>query len=137
MDLDELAKQYQGRKFGEIVLQQCKAQNLPTTMAAIRGLTEELPPSAHISIESWIDKIMPLGAYGSFWEQDCGEVFLGVCDEARTHLTNIGVNPTNDNIFNMFLIIVLSFAYTAHISPPSKAVIQKAIGVGFLGKLFG
>lgn len=62
-----------------------------------------------------------------FWTQDCGAALSRITSKADTKLRAAGVIPTSDDLFNMFQIIVLSLAYSAHKSANSKAFIQKAL----------
>ena len=136
MDIQALAEQFRGRRFGELILHHHKKQDLPTIIAALQGTLADLPDQARARSEQWIDEIAPLGAREEFWQRDCGEAFLDICQRARSFLEALGTRPTNDDLFNMFQIITLNFAYGAHQHPQSKAFIQKAIGIGFLGRLF-
>lgn len=137
MDLTALAQQFSGRKFGELVLHQCRQSNLARTIAALQGTIEELPPAARPCVESWIDKMNPAALDADFWRMDCGDVFLDVCLRARQELEGFIHHPSDDHVFNMFQIILLNFAYAAHKDPKSKAFVQKSVGVGFFGRLFG
>ena len=136
MDINSLSQQFTGRKFGELVLHHIKKQDFPTIVAALQGTIEELPQSARASVESWIDEIAPFGADPTFWQKDCGEVFLEICGRARQKLDSHSVRATDDQLLSMFNIIVLNFAYGAHKHPGTKAFIQKSIGIGFLRRLF-
>lgn len=136
MDINSLSQQFTGRKFGELVLNHFKKQDFQTIVAALQGTIEELPQSARPSVESWIDEIAPFGAEASFWQKDCGEVFLEICDRARQKLDSHAVRAIDDQLLSMFNIIVLNFAYGAHKHPGTKAFIQQSIGIGFLRRLF-
>jgi len=136
MDINSLAQQFTGRKFGELVLHHYKKQNLRQIMLAMQGTINELPQSARSSIESWIDEVVPLGADASFWQRDCGEVLLEICGSARQKLANYGVRATDDQLLSMFNIIVLNFAYSAHKHATNRAFIKRSTGSGFFRRLF-
>ena len=85
-DVDSLAQQFAGRKFGELVLEHHKKNDFPKIVAALQGTIEELPQNARPSVESWIDEIAPYGKDPSFWQRDCGEVFLEICDLTRQYV---------------------------------------------------
>lgn len=137
MDLYALKKQFHGRRFGELILHHRKETDIHTTIAAIRGVTQELPNNAQPLVGSWIDQINPGALSEQFWRQDCGDAFESITNAASVKLRAAGLQPTTDDLFNMFQIIVLNFAYSTHRFPESKAFIQKALGVGLLGRLFG
>jgi hypothetical protein len=136
MDINSLSQQFTGRKFGELVLNHYKNQDLRRIVEALQGTIEELPESARPSVESWIDEIAPLGTDSSFWRRDCGEVFLEICEQARQKLSIYTVQVNDEQLLNMFNIIVLNFAYGAHKHQGTKSFIQKSIGIGFLRRLF-
>ena len=136
MDLSALAEQFAGRKFGELVLNQCRQNNLQGTIAALQGTIEELPSAARPCVEGWIDKLNPSALNPAFWSEDCGAVFQDICTLARAELRPLIQNPTDENVFRMFQIILLNFAYAIHRDPQSKAMVQKSIGAGFFGRLF-
>ena len=137
MDFDSLSQQFKGRKFGELVLHHVKAQDLQTVVNAIVGTSERLPNGAAQRAESWIDEIAPMGKNATFWQRDCGKALQEICQRASETLTRCGVaSPTDVDLFSMFQIIVLNFAYGAHKDLGSKAFIQKSIGIGFLRRAF-
>ena len=136
MDLVSIAQQFSGRKFGELMLHQCRQNNLARTVAALQGTIQELPPEVRPCVEGWIDKMNPAALDADFWRADCGDVFLDLCLRARQELKGYVSNPSDDQVFNMFQIVLLNFAYAAHKNPKSKAFVQKSVGVGFFGRLF-
>lgn len=137
VDLDNLRTQFHGRKFGELVLEHHEKLDLPTTAQALTGITQELPARAQPLVESWVDNMNPSARVEQFWQQDCGVALMSITTAAATKLRGVGIEPSSDDLFNMFQIIVLNFAYAAHMHPQSKAFIQKAIGIGFFRRLFG
>lgn len=137
MDLSALRNQFAGRRFGELVLHHRKQTDLQTTVEALQGVIAELPASARPLVETWIDEMSTDVRSEAFWKQDCAGAFATITEAAGERLRSAGVNPSTDDVFNMFQIIVLNFAYSTHQHPQSKAFIQKALGVGFLGRIFG
>ena len=137
VDLVALAHQFSGRKFGELVLYHCKQNNLSRTIAAMQGTIAELPPATRPCVEGWIDEMNPSALNADFWRMDCRDVFLDTCVRARQELRGFIREPTDDDVFTMFQIVLLNFAYAAHRDAKSKAFIQKSVGVGFFGRLFG
>lgn len=137
MDIDALMRQMQGRKFGELILEHVHNLDLPTTVRALRGLTAELPPSAQSQLDDWIDEINPWALSEQFWQQDCGLALLSITNAAAQRLNSAGIAPSTEDLFNMFQIIVSNFACTCHMNRQSKAFIQKALGIGILGRMLG
>lgn len=136
MDINSLAQQYSGRKFGELILHEYKKLDFQTVSLAVLGTIDELPESISSLMESWLDEIGQYGVDPFFWQRDCGEVFIEICDRARQNLEKNSLPVTDDHLFNMFQVIVLNFVYSLHKNPASKAFVQKSIGIGFLRRLF-
>jgi hypothetical protein len=137
MDLDSLRAQFHGRKLGELVFEHRKKLDLPTTIEALKGITQELPARAQPLVESWIDDMNLSARVEQFWQQDCGMALMSITTAAAAKLRGAGVEPSSNDLFNMSQIIVLNFTYASHIHPQSKAFIQKAIGLRFFRRLFG
>jgi len=136
VDLNALAQQFTGAKFGELVLHHYKNADPETVIKGMMGTIEELPQDVQPSIEHWIDEIGAFGSEPAFWKYDCGESFKIICNSARLVFANLGIQETNDQLLSMFNIIVLNFAYSAHKHPQTKAFIQKSMGKGFIRRLF-
>ncbi|MCX6224518.1 MAG: hypothetical protein NTV01_07160 [Bacteroidia bacterium] len=127
MDIDQIKQQFRGRKFGELILHHRKVTDMQTTVKSLQGTIQELPNSVQPLMESWFDEMNLNVRSEQFWQQDCGDAFVMITNTAEAKLRAVGVQPTNDDLFNMFQIIVLNFAYSTHRYPKSKAFIQKAI----------
>lgn len=137
VDIDALQKQFHGCRFGELILHHRKMTDLQTTSKAIIGIIQELPQDVQSHMESWFDEMNLNVRSEQFWQQDCGDAFAKITEVATAKLGAVGVQPTTDDLFNMFQVTVLNFAYSAHRFPQSKAFIQKSLGVGFFRRLFG
>jgi hypothetical protein len=136
MDLDSLQTQFHGRKFGDLVLEHLNKLDFSATVHALRGITQELPAVAQPLVESWVDDINPHSRVAQFWQQDCGVALMSITTAAAAKLRGVGIEPSSDDLFNMFQIIVLNFVCAGHNHPQSKAFIQKAVSTGFLSRLF-
>lgn len=136
MDIESLRQQYIGNKFGELVLHDYKSLDLPIVMEGLSGTIDLLPDGIKSSIELWIDENNQYGINPSFWQKDCGKVLMEICERARRYFVSHNISVTDEHLFNMFQIVVLNFVYGLHMHPPSKAFIQKSIGIGFIRRLF-
>ncbi len=137
MDLEALQAQFTGRNFGELVLVHTKGSSLETTIAGIGLITMDLPEPAQPLAKSWLQEMNVGADKESFWREDCGCAFARITAAAETKLRTVGVDPTSEDLFNMFQLVLLNLAYNAHAYQGFKPLIQKALGVGFLGRLFG
>lgn len=137
MDIKNLARQFRGRKLGELVMHHYANQSATDAMNALAGTTLLLPKDAQTKMADWVDEVSPIGADPQFWRADCGEAFERLTEFAISYFRDEGINIGEEDALNLFQILILNFTYTAHKNPSSKAFIQKSIGVGFLGRLFG
>jgi len=137
VDLAALQAQFRGRRFGELILHHLKHTDFQATVVTLLALPQELPQDARPLVESWIDEMSVPSRSEQFWQRDCGDVFASIIAVAAAKLRVAGIEPSSDDLFNMFQIIVFNFVYATHRFPQSKAFIQKSLGVGFLGRLLG
>ncbi len=136
MDLKSLAKQFEGRKFGELILYHYKNQKFKTTISALIEIRAEILKNPGFNLEEWLDENCIQGINSLFWSRDCGEVLNEILEKAQIKLKNLNIKPTEDLLFNLFQIIILNFVYGIFKHPPSKAFIQKSIGFRFFRRLF-
>jgi hypothetical protein len=134
VDLSSLKEQYKDRKYGELIMHLYKKQDLETTLSALMGTVEELPPNSQglFKVQAWIDQFTVYGVEAEFWQRGCGEVFSEICSEARLKLSNQNSTVTDEDVFNMFQIINLTFVYAVHKDSELKALIRKSTGIDSL-----
>ena len=132
MNLKELQDQFRGRKFGELVLHHYRKTDFQTIVVSLQGTIEKLPKEAQRITESWFDEIGSQGTDERFWQRDCGDALITITNAARRKLQAEGIKSSDDDLFNMFQIIVLNFVYGAYQYPESRFFIQKAIGIDCL-----
>ncbi|MBY6057259.1 hypothetical protein [Leisingera daeponensis] len=139
VDLETLAKQYKGAKFAELILEHVKASSPASTQSAMAGLMDELPNHLSTPVMELIDFLvqLPQQHQREFFGGDCGQKFLDTLQVTRGFMRkqhNIEIN--DDDNFTVFNIIVQNYVYACHINPTTKAAMQKAAGVGLLGRMF-
>ncbi len=136
MYLEKLKKQFTGRKFGELVLHHVKSQTYEKVVKALSGTLNELSIDQRQEMMLLIDSVNAYAYDENFWAKDCGEQFESIINLLRDRFNVIGSNPTNDDIFNGFNIIVLNFAYGAHQQKQMKDFIIKSSSRSFFRRLF-
>ena len=72
--VDQLVEQFEGRKFGELVLHHMNEQPFEQIVAAMQGMMERLPAQVRNEIEGLIDNANPLSFKKEFWADDCGKI---------------------------------------------------------------
>ena len=126
MDIVKIKKQFQGLTFGQLILHQRKSSDIQATAKALQDTMEDLPADVQPLIESWIGEMGTSIRLGQFWKKDCGEVFDIIVEAAKEKLQAAGVEPTDAVLFNMFQVIVLTFASVTPQSHKSKTGKQKS-----------
>ncbi len=84
-----------------------------------------LPESAFEIAIGFIDIWNDRGYDKSLWSKDTSEVFLAIVEDARSLLSSAGIPIDDETLFNMFQIVVLSYAYSAS----DQRKMRKFIGI--------
>ena len=134
-NLDTLAAQFKGRKFGELVLAHCRSCDTATGLAALHGTIGNLPQDVLPLVEPWVITLLPCGESVRFWEQDCGATLSDLSRLATAEFKANDISLSNHDVLNMVQVLVLSFAGAARTDPKFKAFIQKAVGMGFFRRM--
>ena len=84
-----------------------------------------LPEEARPLIEPFIDRWNIRAHEKDFWQMDTACVFDEIIEDARKVLSESRIPFDDDALFNMFNIIVLSYAYSAYDQPKMRKFIGK------------
>lgn len=120
MNLTELRAQYKGTRFYELIQHQLRRQSQERRTQGIQGTVLMLPESAQALAEGFIDRWNARAYEGEFWQRDTAEVFDEIIDDARTVLRPLGFATDDEAVFNLFNIVVFSYAYSAHDQPKMR-----------------
>jgi hypothetical protein len=126
-----------GKKFGDLVLYHMNKQSFEQIILALTGMIESLPVQISEEITALIDDSVPLGYNKDFWADDCGNIFRFITFMVKKKLKEKGIQPSEDELFDVFNIIVLNFAYNGHKDSNMKKFIKNSVGGGLLKKVFG
>jgi len=136
VSIDQLAKQFEGKKFGELVLHHMDEQPFEQIVSALMGMMKGLPDQVREEIEGLIDNVNSLATKKDFWGDDCGAILKFIIFMSEKELREKGVQSSEAVLFDVFNIIVLNFAYAANKEPKLKKFIKKSIGKGLFGGMF-
>jgi len=138
MNLDAVKNQFQGRKFGELVLHHLKSQSQNDIIAALQGTVQLLPDLFQEGeIERLIDDCNAKAYEKTFWQTDCADEFSYIIELAKDRFSQVGLLPNEDDLFNVFNIIVLNFAYGASSQIEMKKFIKDSVSTSIFKKIFG
>ena len=123
INLKEVRQGFQGRPFCKLVKHHLDRQKQDVRFAGIQETIEMLPEEARPLAEPFIDRWNDRAYEKDFWQMDTATVFDEIIDDARSVLSESGVQFDGEALFNMFNIIILSYAYSAYDQPKMKEFI--------------
>jgi len=123
INLEELRQGFQGKPFCELIKHHLDHQKQDTRIFGIQGTAEMLPKEARPLVEPFINRWHDRAYEKDFWQMDTAIVFDEIIDDARRVLSESGIQFNDETLFNMFNIIVLSYAYSAHDQPKMREFI--------------
>ena len=115
--------------FGELILDHVNRKSLQQVTEELFRAIGFLPDELQQVRQNWIDLNNSYALREEFWKSDCGDVLLSIVDRAKVFSVSHGVNADDDMLLNLFQIVVLTFAYTAHCEKRSKEFIEKSLGI--------
>jgi hypothetical protein len=119
-NLAELRSQFAGTRFAELVHQHVRRQSQRERIQGIQGTVALLPAPARPLAEGFID-VWNARAYDpEFWQRDSASVFDEIIAEARNLLRPLGRAGDDEAVFNLFNVVVLSYAYSAYDQPKMR-----------------
>lgn len=138
MKLETLKDQFQGRKFGELILHHLKSQSHSEIVKALQGTFNLLPDFFLKSdMEKLMDDLNSNVFEKSFWQTDCADQFSYIIEIAKDRFSRNGLTPSEDDLFNVFNIIVLNLTYGASSQSEMKKFIRNSVSTSIFQKIFG
>jgi hypothetical protein len=124
VNLSELRAGFKGRPFSQLIGQHLNRQSQDQRIQGINGTIAMLPQKARELVESFIDR-WNLRAYDrAFWQTDTASVFDEITEDTKNVLSDIGLAADDNMLFNMFNIVVLSYAYSAYDQPKMREFME-------------
>jgi hypothetical protein len=120
INLDELREQYRGTRFAQLVQHQLNHQSQDQRINGIRGTIAMLPEQARPLVEGFIDRWNVRAYDQQFWQRNTALIFEEIIQDARAILSPLGLEVDDEAVFNMFNIVVLSYAYSAYDQPKMR-----------------
>ena len=126
--IEELTKQYTGRKFGELVLYHQKLKSYEELSLAVDGLRDKIHPKLKDTTEEFL-KTIEYGFAKSkiLWETDCGKTLKVYITSTKAEAKKFDLEVDDDYTFDIFNLIVLTLAARASVDPVFKKFIEKSI----------
>lgn len=120
INFEEIRQGFQGKPFCKLVKHHLDSLKQDTRILGIKGTFEMLPEEAKPLVEPFIDRWNIKAYEKDFWQMDTATVFDGIIDDSKSVFSEYGIQFDDETLFNMFNIIVLSYAYSAYDQPKMK-----------------
>lgn len=129
VNIPELRAQFSGRRFCQLIEHHLRRQSQRQRIQGIKGTVNLLPEKARHLPEGFIDRWNTRIYDQEFWQRDTSAVFDEIIDDARLALQPLGLDSDDEAAFNLFNIVVLSYAYSAYDQPKMREFM--GIGRGY------
>ncbi len=120
VNLSELRTQFRSGRFCQLIQHHLDRQSQDERVRGIQGTVAMLPEAARLLAEGFIDRWNVRAYDKRFWQRDTTAVFDEIIDDARGVLRPLGLATDDEAAFNMFNIVVLSYAYSAYDQPKMR-----------------
>ena len=126
MNLQELVQQYRGATLPKLVEHQMKSLNEDTLMHAIQGTYRHFPIECRPQVDAFT-----LAYPGKNWAgpnivtMDLGDIFSDAIQAIKGMATQAGVSLNDEQVFDVFNLIVMRVSYFAHSNPDFR----KSLGI--------
>lgn len=125
MNLYEITHQYRGTTLPRLVRKQIKSLDEETLLQAIRGTYENFPTEFRPQIDSYT-LAYPEKWFGPYiLTADLSDIFSSAIQDIRAMVEKSGMSLNDDQIFDIFNLIVMRLSFFAH----SKPGLRKMLGI--------
>jgi hypothetical protein len=121
IDLAEFRAGAEGRQYRDFVQHHLNAQTARDRNLGFVGTVQMLPAQLQPLMEGFIDRWNVRMYDHDFWRQDCAQVLDAILDDARNMAQSVGYGPDDEDLFNIFQLVSMSFAYNADLEPKFRA----------------
>ena len=130
IDLNQIRRQFSGRKVAELVLEHMKRAGAAENMLAIKGAIEELRLPVSSLVEKFVDsqfKLKPQIEVFAALNDDLGNRFPLMIEATKEFMRANQVTLADDEAFDVFNILILVYAQNGHVIPALRRAIEKMV----------
>ena len=126
MNLQDLVQQFRGTTLPKLVESQIKSLNEDALLHAIRGTYDHFPTEFRPQVDAFT-----LAYPGINWagphiaKTDLGDIFSDAIQAIKDMATQAGVSLNDEQVFDVFNLIVMRVSYFAHSNPDFR----KSLGI--------
>ena len=127
MNLQEIVHQYRGTTLPKLIEHQIKSMNEDVLLQAIRGTYNHFPTEFCPQVDAFtLAYPQNQNWFGShILSADLGDIFSDAIQDIKVMATQAGVPLDDDQVFDMFNLIVMRISFFAH----SKPDFRKMLGI--------
>ena len=116
----ELRSQFTGTRFCDLVQHHLRRQSQRERTQGVHGTIALLPATARPLAEGFIDRWNARVYDREFWRRDTASVFDEIIVDAHNTLRPLGLANDDEAAFNLFNVVVMSYAYSAYDQPKMR-----------------
>jgi hypothetical protein len=117
MNLQEIIQQYRGATLPKLVEKQIKSLNEDTLLKAISGTYEHFPIEFRPHVDTFTLDYAQNWFGSHILTADLGDIFSKTIQDIKGMASQAGVTLNDDQVFDMFNLIVMRISYFAHSRP--------------------
>jgi hypothetical protein len=124
LNIEQLRAQFKAKPFYRLVEHYLRKEKRTKELKeAVLATMDLLPPSARYLSVAFIERWNERSYEKEFWQKDTSKVFSEIVEDARAALAWVDSPTDDETLFNMFQIVVLSYAYSASDQPNMREFI--------------
>jgi hypothetical protein len=124
LNVEQLRSQFKAKPFYRLVEHYLtKEKRTNELKEAVLATIDLLPPSLRQLSIAFIERWNEYSYEREFWQKDTSKVFSEIIDDARAALAWFDAPTDDETLFNMFQMVVLSYAYSASDQPSMREFI--------------
>lgn len=117
MNLQELGQQYHGTTLPKLVEKQIKSLDKDTLLRAIQSTYHHFPIEFRKQADAFTHDYVKNWLAPHIVTSDLGDIFSDTIQDIKGMVTQTGVSLSDEQVFDVFNLIVMKVSYFAHIDP--------------------
>jgi hypothetical protein len=117
MNLQELVQQYHGATLPKLVEKQIKSLHKDTLLQAIQSTYHHFPIEFRKQVDVFTHSYVKNWLVPDIVTTDLGDIFSDTIQDINGMATQSGVSLSDEQVFDVFNLIVMRVSYFAHVDP--------------------